>query len=103
MGLPRHNAVSRRGLVICSVLAALMLARFAPATPLQLLSPHSTTSSLSVRPHRACQDRETTDWASPADSFALVLQLFVAAELKPALDPQIPFPTKGSHYNRPPP
>jgi hypothetical protein len=103
MRLPRQNAVSRQGLVICLVLAALLLARFAPATSSQLQSPRSTTSSLSVHPHRTCVDRETTDWANPGNSFALAPQLFISAALKPALDLQIPFSTKGSHYNRPPP
>ena len=103
MRLLRQNAVSRQGLIICSILAALVLSRVAPAASVQSLSPRSTTSSLSARPHRACLDRELTHWATPANALNITPQPFVSAELAPALDPQIPFSTEGHHYNRPPP
>lgn len=103
MRLPRKNAVSHQGLVICSILTALLLARCAPSTSPQSLSPHSTTGSLSARPHRPCLDREPTDCASLTNAFVLSPQPFVSAELSAELDPQLPFSTEGSHYNRPPP
>ena len=103
MRLPRKNTVSRQGLVICSILAALMLARFSPSTSPQSLSPHSAIGSLSARPHRPCLDRERADWASPTNAFVLSPQPFVSAELMPELDPQLPFSIEGPYYNRPPP
>lgn len=103
MRLPGKITFSIQGLVILSALTALLLARVAPSPSLQSLSPRSNTGSLSARTHRPCFDREATDWASPTKAFLLGPQQFVSAETKPALDLQLPFSTKGSHYDRPPP
>src|SRR5579862_3656136 len=103
MRLPRKPGVSVQSLVICSILGALLIARVTPSAVPQSLSSRTAAGSLSARPHRACFDRESPDSASPINTFVLRPQALVSAELKPPLDPKLPFSTEGSHYNRPPP
>jgi hypothetical protein len=92
-----------RNVVICSALAALMLARTAPSNLPHSSSALSTTSASNAHPHRPCLDREPSDWAAPAASYFPRPESTSFESMCAAIDLKLPFSGKGSHYNRPPP
>lgn len=87
------------GFVIVAVLMTLSLVR---STPPPIIQAHAGASWDAPHPHRLSFEREATDWAAPTGIFLAPPLQFSEIAVSPT-ELLLPIPSKGLHYNRPPP
>lgn len=91
------------GLVMAAALLSLVLAPFATLGLPHPSAIHATTSSAASHPQRPCFDGEGSQGITPTAVFLPDPPRQLSDGPAPLTELRLPFSTKGSHYNRPPP
>jgi hypothetical protein len=95
-GTPYHVSV------LCTALLALLFVRFTAPTLPEISSTQLTIVCHSAHNQRPCFDHDELGWSAPV-AFLAIAPPEVSLHLPSSSELILPFQTKGSHYNRPPP
>lgn len=87
---------------LCAALVALLFVRFTPPAFSEMPSGQATVVCHSAHDSRSCFDPDGQGWSVPA-AFVAIARPEVSRHLPSVTELILPFQTKGSHYNRPPP
>jgi hypothetical protein len=98
----RNHLSGIRVAALCLALVPLLFLRFTRPTFSEIPSAQPTVVSHLARHPSSCFDHDGQGWSVPVVFFAMVPP--DESQLLPSVSKLLlPFPTKGSHYNRPPP
>jgi hypothetical protein len=87
---------------LCLAIVALLFVRFARPTFSEIPSAQATVASHLAHHPRSCFDHDGQGWSVPV-AFLAMVPPEVSHQLPSVSKLILPFQTKGSHYNRPPP
>ena len=96
-GTPYHVGV------LCIALLGLLFVRFTPPTLPEISSNQAMIVGHSAHNQRPCFDHDGPDWSFTVAFLAIAPPPEVSPHLPSSSELILPFQTKGSHYNRPPP
>ena len=101
---PRKKFTGIRGYaaVLCTAFVAFLLVRLAPPKLPEISLAQTAIISHSAHDHRQCFDHDELGWGIPLCAVAIGASK-ITPYVAPATELFLPFPTKGPHYNRPPP
>jgi hypothetical protein len=91
-----------RTAALCAALVALLFVRFTPPAFSEMPSAQATVVCHSAHNPRPCFDADGQGWSVPT-AFIAIAPPEVSYHLPSVTELNLPFQTKGSHYNRPPP